>query len=103
MGPRRPRVPAKTLNMQSEPLLIETMATNVTVRAREARNLAQWDAYVNAHPDATFFHRVGWKRVSEAAFGHRSHFMLADRGGEIVGVLPLAEIRSRLFGHSLGS
>src|SRR3569832_1666829 len=89
--------------MQSEPLLNETMATNVTVRVLEARDLAQWDAYVNAHPDATYFHRVGWKRVIEAAFGHRTQFMLAERGGEIVGVLPLAEIRSRLFGHSLGS
>lgn len=89
--------------MQSEPLLVETMATDVTVRALEARDLAQWDAYVNAHPDATFFHCAGWKRVIEAAFGHRTHFMLAERGGEIVGVLPLAEIRSRLFGHSLGS
>src|SRR3569623_2380958 len=103
MGPRRPRVPAKTLNMQSEPLLVETMATDVTVRALEARDLTQWDAYVNAHPDATVFHRAGLKRVIEAAFAHRTHFMLAERGGEIVGVLPLAEIRSRLFGHSLGA
>ena len=79
------------------------MATDVTVRALEARDLMQWDAYVNAHPDATFFHRAGWKRVIEAAFGHRTHFMLAERGDEVVGVLPLVEIRSRLFGHGLGS
>ena len=69
----------------------------------EANDCARWDAYVNAHPDATFFHRAGWKRVIEDAFGHRTHFLLAERDGEIVGVLPLAEIKSRLFGHSLGS
>src|SRR3569833_2482842 len=103
MGPRRPRVPARPLNMQSEPLQVEMMAAEVTVRVLEARDLAQWEAYVNAHPDATFFHRAGWIRVIEAVFGHRTHFMLALRVGEIVGVLPLAEIRSRLFGHSLGS
>lgn len=90
--------------MQSEPLLMpEARAADVTVRALEANERARWDAYVNAHPDATFFHRVGWKRVIEKAFGHRTHFMLAERGGEIVGVLPLAEISSYLFGHSLGS
>src|SRR3569833_3731274 len=103
MGPRRPRVPARPLNMQSDPLQVEMMAAEVTVRVLEARDLAQWDANEIAHPDATFFHRVGWKRASEQAFSHRTHFMLAERGGEIVGVLPLAEIRSRLFGHSLGS
>src|SRR3569833_506396 len=103
MGPRCLCVFARQLNMQSEPLQVEMMAAEVTVRVLEARDLAQWDAYVNAHPDATFFHRVGWKRVIEQAFSHRTHFMLAERGGEIVGVLPLAEIRSRLFGHSLGS
>src|SRR5690606_2141251 len=43
------------------------------------------------------------KRVIEDAFGHRTHFLLAERDREVVGVLPLAEIDSRLFGHSLGS
>src|SRR5512143_4057516 len=104
MGPRRSRVPARTLNMQAERLpMPDAGPADVTVRAFEAHQHARWDAYVNAHPDATFFHRAGWKRVIEQAFGHRTHFLLAERGGETVGVLPLVEIRSRLFGHSLGS
>jgi len=78
-------------------------AAEVTVRTLQANDAARWDAYVQAHPDASFFHRVGWKRVIENAFGHRSHFLLAECGGELAGVLPLAEIDSRLFGHSLGS
>ena len=75
----------------------------LTVRPLAASDLARWDAYVHAHPEATFFHRAGWKRVIEDAFGHRTHFLLAEQGGAIVGVLPLAEIKSALFGHSLGS
>jgi FemAB-related protein (PEP-CTERM system-associated) len=63
----------------------------------------RWDAYVYAHPDATFFHRAGWKNVIEKAFGHRTHFHFVEQGGVITGVLPLAEIKSRLFGHSLTS
>lgn len=90
--------------MQTEPLAMpHAMTADVTVRPLESNDLARWDAYVNVHPDATFFHRAGWKRVIEDAFGHRTHFLLAERGGEVVGVLPLAEIKSRLFGHSLGS
>jgi FemAB-related protein (PEP-CTERM system-associated) len=89
------------LNMQAE--FPAALSAEVTVRLLEAQDLERWDAYVRAHPDATFFHRAGWKRVIEDAFGHRTHFLLAERDGKVVGVLPLAEIRSRLFGHSLGS
>ncbi|MCA1979529.1 MAG: FemAB family PEP-CTERM system-associated protein [Thiobacillus sp.] len=74
-----------------------------TVRVLADADRARWDAYVAAHPDATFFHRAGWQRVIAQAFGHRTHFLLAERDDRIVGVLPLAEIKSRLFGHSLGA
>ena len=30
----------------------------------------RWDAYVDNHPEATFFHRAAWKTVLERAFGH---------------------------------
>jgi FemAB-related protein (PEP-CTERM system-associated) len=90
--------------MQAEPLAApDTALKAVTVRVYGAADAARWDAYVLAHPHATFFHRAGWKRVIEQAFGHRTHFLLAERAGELVGVLPLAEIKSRLFGHSLGA
>ncbi|HQS98936.1 MAG: peptidoglycan bridge formation protein FemAB [Hydrogenophilales bacterium 16-64-46] len=75
----------------------------VKVRALVEADRARWDEYVLAHPDASFFHRAGWQSVIQQAFGHRTHFLLAERAGAIVGVLPLAEIRSRVFGHSLGS
>ena len=64
---------------------------------------ARWDQFVFSCPAATFFHRAGWKEVIERAFSHRTHFLLAEENGAIQGVLPLAEIDSRLFGHSLSS
>ena len=64
---------------------------------------ARWDAYVLAHPAATFFHRAGWQRVIEQAFGHRTWFYYTEEEGRITGVLPLAQVKSRLFGHSLAS
>jgi len=92
------------MNSQAEPLAAPIMApTAVTVRQLQANDVPRWDAFVLTHPGATFFHRAGWQRVIEQAFGHRTHFLLAERDGAIVGVLPLAEINSRLFGHSLGS
>src|SRR5436309_2083616 len=61
----------------------------------------RWDAFVSAAPEATFFHRAGWRDVIAKSFGHRTHYFTAERDGEIVGVLPLTEIRSLLFGHAL--
>lgn len=62
-----------------------------------------WDTFVAACPDATFFHRAGWRRVIERSFGQRCHFLLAERAGEIRGVLPLVHVKSRLFGSRLVS
>ena len=64
---------------------------------------AAWDDFVAAHPAGTFFHRAAWAGVTEAAFGHRTHYVMAERDGAVVGVLPLAHVRSRLFGSTLVS
>jgi FemAB-related protein (PEP-CTERM system-associated) len=64
---------------------------------------AAWDAFVERCPDATFFHRAGWRRVIERSFGHATHYLYVEQGGAIRGVLPLVHIRSRLFGNSLVS
>jgi FemAB-related protein (PEP-CTERM system-associated) len=62
-----------------------------------------WNAYVHAHPDGTFFHLAEWQDVLARAFEHRTHYLLAERQDTIVGVLPLAEVKSLLFGHALVS
>ena len=38
---------------------------------------------------------------SRRAFGHRCHYTLAERDGAIAGVLPLAHVKTRLFGNTL--
>lgn len=77
-------------------------AVVIVQRLDEASN-SQWDNFVQSCPDATFFHRAGWKYVIESAFGHRCYFLYAQRAGAICGVLPLVHIKSRLFGNSLVS
>ena len=69
----------------------------------DARDNARWDAFVAAHPRATFFHRAGWQRVLRGAFRHPTHFLYAEHDGHIAGVLPLAHVKSVLFGSSLTS
>ena len=75
----------------------------VRVRELEPADFSRWDEFVSACPEATFFHRAGWKTVIERAFGHRAKFLYAESDGRIEAVLPLAEVKSILFGHFLVS
>lgn len=61
------------------------------------------DAFVRAFPGATPFHLTGWTCAVERGSGQRGHILLAERGGALVGMLPLTAIRSRLFGRALVS
>lgn len=76
---------------------------SIAVRTAGPADEAPWNAYVDGHEAATFFHRFGWSRVLQQAFGHRPHYLLAEEGDELRGVLPLAEMKSVLFGRSLTS
>jgi FemAB-related protein (PEP-CTERM system-associated) len=81
------------------------MAPSPELRVTELRaeDRADWDAFVAAHPQATFCHTSGWYDAVADGLSHRPYFLLARRGDRVEAVLPLAEVRSRLFGHSLVS
>ncbi len=85
---------AAAVAARNEPLAIKQLT---------AADLARWDRFVAACPEATFFHHAGWKEIIEQVFHHRAYFLYAERGGEICGVLPLAQVNSWLFGNSLAS
>jgi FemAB-related protein (PEP-CTERM system-associated) len=73
----------------------------VRIACLDDSGLAEWDAFVQQEPSATFFHRAGWSRVIRRAYGYETHFLLARRGGQIVGVLPLVHLKTLVFGQSL--
>lgn len=75
----------------------------IEIKILQPEDSVRWDEFVYHCPSASFFHRSGWQSVIERAFGHKTWFFYAEREGEIIGVFPLAEIKSRLFGHSLSS
>jgi len=75
----------------------------LSVRPFRDGDAERWDRFVFGCPEATFFHRIGWRQIFEEVFRHRTHYLLAERGDEIVGVLPLVHLKSWLFGSSLVS
>lgn len=51
---------------------------------------------------SSFCHLSGWRHVLRDVLGHESHQLIVQgAGGEILGLLPLVRVRSRLFGDYL--
>ncbi len=81
-------------------------ASTLSIRPHRDEDTNAWDAYVLAHPQGTFCHLIGWKRVFEKAFGHQAHYLVAEAEsapGQIQGVFPLFAVKSLLFGRSMVS
>ncbi len=79
------------------------MPTIERLAPQDARGAALWDAFVMACPQATFFHRSAWQQVMREVFRHDTHYLFAHEGGRVTGVLPLAHMKSMLFGNALTS
>lgn len=65
---------------------------------------ADWDAYVQRHLLASAYHRAAAVEVGARAFKLRTYFLAArDEGSRLLGVLPLVEQSSLVFGRFLVS
>jgi FemAB-related protein (PEP-CTERM system-associated) len=62
---------------------------------------AEWDRFVASRPDSTFFHLSGWREMVRRSFGHACPYLVSREEGALGAIMPLTEINSRLFGHSL--
>lgn len=77
------------------------MAPTIRVRAMAAADHGAWDRLVETHPDGSMFHLSGWETVIREGLGHRTFYLLAERDAQLAGILPLAQVKSRLFGNAL--
>jgi FemAB-related protein (PEP-CTERM system-associated) len=59
----------------------------------------EWNAFVEACPRASFYHRAEWRDINERELGHRTCYLAARAGGRLVGVFPIVQVKSRLFGN----
>jgi len=66
----------------------------IEIRPSRAEDDDARDAFVLECPRAGFFHLAGWRRAVERVMRHRGRDLLAWRGRELAGVLPLAACRS---------
>lgn len=79
------------------------MRADLTVAPATPGERDDWEAFVASRGDDAGYHAWDWQQVFSRAFGHRSVYLMARRGTEVAGVLPLVQINSLLFGRSLTS
>lgn len=63
----------------------------------------EWDAYVEGHAFGSAYHRAAAVNIGKDAFGLRTSFLTAREEARVIGVLPLVEQSSLLFGRFLVS
>lgn len=69
----------------------------------EPGEVLRLESFVAAHPEGTPFHRPAWLAAVARGTGNRAAVLVLERGGELVGYLPLSEIHSPIFGRLLAS
>ncbi len=60
---------------------------------------AGWDEFVDHHPEGKLYHKTEWNQMVEKTFGHPINYIVMRKSAKIVGVLPLTDFKSLLFGH----
>ncbi|MCL4743891.1 MAG: FemAB family PEP-CTERM system-associated protein [Burkholderiaceae bacterium] len=75
----------------------------VAVSSAGEADRAAWSGYVDGRADASFFHRFEWRELIARQWRHTPHYLIARRGATVTGVLPLAMVKTRLFGTALVS
>ncbi len=78
--------------------MLDNTAGNDTIQSQA------WNDYVTANPAACIHHRTEWRNIHRQSHGHSSVYLYAcNRQQKIIGILPLIQLKSRLFGNQLVS
>jgi len=78
--------------------IFDTVADDLPAKSDE------WNRYVSKNPVALIHHRTEWRDILAQSYGHESLYLCArDSEQNIVGILPLIHVKSRLFGNKLVS
>lgn len=60
-----------------------------------------WNTFALAAGADGHVHAYAWRNIFWRALKHRPHYLIARRNRSITGILPLFDVKSRLFGRSL--
>lgn len=82
---------------------LETPGGELSLEIADADDAAAWNTFLTSREDGSFYHLYEWREINARALGHESIYLAARAGDQVVGVLPLTFVTSRLFGRILCS
>lgn len=88
---------SSVLTLQQAPR-IEPQPDIEIVRCDSSHDV-EWNRFVHASPRASFYQRAEWRALNEQCFNHKTAYLAAFDGGRIVGVFPIVQLKSFLFGN----
>jgi FemAB-related protein (PEP-CTERM system-associated) len=103
MGASLPLVAGVEAGLVSQRATRPAAADRIECKVAQPRDAGEWDQFVRGQAESTGYHLWAWQNVFTSAFGSTCPYLLVRRDGTVTGVLPLVEIRSRLFGRALSS
>jgi len=80
--------------MEEKPIQIKQLDNN---------DYQDWNDFVESRDDGTFFHLAEWKNILQEIYNIPAYFLYAVRDNHLCAVLPLAYVKSYLFGNVLAS
>ena len=73
---------------------------NISEKVKEE----EWNSFLINNDEATVYHTPKWKEFLEVTFGYKTHYLFEeDDSGNIIGLLPLSFVKSKLTGNRLCS
>ena len=68
----------------------------------KANHHPDWDNYVGLK-QTSIYHDSRWAQLIKKVFGHDSHYLMATDNDKVVGIFPMIQLKSLLFGNFMVS
>ena len=84
--------------------MIDGKHTSYVISDLHKDDIEAWDGFVDNHEKGTLYHKAAWASLIQTSLGQTPRYLKAtDTEGKIVGVLPLIQLKSLIFGNFLVS
>jgi len=94
----------KTPNIKSRSYVLNTINMNDISISTLKNEYEKWNNYVYSNPNAPIYYKHEWNELIKNIFGHTGIYLYAEgKNNNILGILPLIHLKSRLFGSYLVS
>ena len=94
---------AATAIATAAPRLKQAVVTDHGIRVELTSTPETWQSYLNEKGYAGFYQQAAWLRVLQNGLGHQPVCLQATSGSQLVGVLPMAFVKTPLLGRFLVS